>query len=101
MISKYKDNMQKYNEIIDYINSHPNMPEDLRKEILNLIQKFKVMIFCAGEKETYDLIDLSIKEGNTESLKKHLDITTFGRKRDYYKYAKLRNDRKDEKYNLD
>ena len=51
MINRYKDNIQQYNEIIDYIKNHPNMSEDLREEILNLIQKFKVLISCIEKKK--------------------------------------------------
>ena len=101
MIEGYKDNKKKYEEIIDYIENHPNMPEELRKEILNLIRKFKIMISCMGEEQVYNLIQLSVDSGDTESLKKELDIMAFGSKKDYYKNAKIRNSGKDEKYNLD
>ena len=80
MINRYKDNIQKYNKIIDYINNHPNMSEDLRKEVLNLIQKFKIMISCMGEEQVYTLIQLSIDARDTEPLKKQLDIAAFGKK---------------------
>ena len=53
------------------------------------------------KKEIYNLIKLSVKEGNTQSFKKELDIAAYGKKRDYYKIARYRNGGKDEKYNLD
>ena len=79
MIGRYKDNQQKYQEILDYIENHSNMSEELKNDILNTIRRYKTLIFCLDEQEVCDLIDTSIKSGNKRPLEKELQSMISGK----------------------
>ena len=104
MIDRYKTNQEKYKEIIDYIENHPNMLEELKKDILSIIGKYRVLIFCLEQQEICDLVDECIKAGNKKVLEKELHSMISGKvvDHDVSVYQERRGNKIHENiYNLD
>ena len=106
MIDRYKNNQEKYNQIRDYIESHPNIEAELRTEILNIIGRYKTLIFCLDKQEVCDIVDKCATAGDKQILQREFsnmisgkvvdhDVSVYEAEREYSgKY-------RDEEYNLD
>ena len=107
MIGRYKDNQQKYEELLDYIENHSNMSEELKNDILNTIKRYKTLVFCLEQQEVYDLIDKSIEKDNKRILEKELHSMISGKVVDHdagvyeAEHDDYRGKRKENIYNLD
>ena len=81
MIERYKDNKQKYEEIIDYIKNNSDISNDLKKDISEVVEKYRALIFGSEQQEIqeiYDLIDECIRDGSKRKLQRTLHSWIFG-----------------------
>ena len=82
MIQRYKENQQKYEAIVDYIENHSNITENLKKDILYVVEKYRSIVFVSEKQEIIDLIDVCIREGSKRKLQRSLHSVIFGNSRD-------------------
>ena len=78
MISNYERNQQKYKEVIQYTNTHENLSQELKKDMLKIREKYRICISCMEENEIYDLIEQCVIKQNHRPLKNELYATIFG-----------------------
>ena len=105
MISKYRyeQNKQKYQNLVDYTINQPKLEEDMKKEILKLMEKYRLAIAWMEVKEVEELIERCITEGNSRPLKKELHCIVTGNSYsvDDSDDKKSKDDREEDCYNLD
>jgi len=78
MISEYSKNKQKYEKAIEYVNSHPNISEDIKKEIVQKMEKYRISIYCMEEQEVYELLERCATTDSDQPIKKELHCIIFG-----------------------
>ena len=107
MISGYKTNKQKYENSIQYVNNHSNMSEDLKKDVVAIMQKYRISIFCMEEQEVYDLIEQCAEDASSIVFKRELHAITRGSSgysndnSYYYESSGIKDKDNDDEYNLD
>ena len=104
MISRYEQNKQKYQSLVEYTKNQPNIEEDIKKEILKVMEKYKMAIGWMEVEEVEELIEKCVTEGSSNPLKKELlGIVTGGNfhSLDDSDRNRSKEDREDDCYNLD
>ena len=102
MINRYEQNKQKYQNLVEYTINNPNIAEDIKKEICNVMEKYRLAIGWIEAQEVEELIEKCVTEGSSNPLKKELHCLVTG---NFYDLDDDRNrskeDREDDCYNLD
>ena len=107
MISRYEQNKQKYQSLVEYTISQSNIEEDIKKEILKVMEKYRLAIGWMEVEEVEGLIEKCVTEGSSNPLKKELHCLVTGNVYgldDSYsdiKRKRSKEDREDDCYNLD
>ena len=106
----YAQNKQKYQNLVEYTKSHqPKIEEDLEKEILKVMEKYKIAIGWMEEENVEELIEKCVTKGSNIPLKKELHGLVTGNfdrldDRDGESESRRRRskeDREDDCFNLD
>ena len=78
MIDTYRKNQEKYQKLIKYANNHLDIPKDVKKDIVEVMEKYRICISCMESQQVCDLIEKCSKAKSYIPLKKELHATIFG-----------------------
>ena len=78
MISLYKENEEKYENILQYIRKNNEMTKELKQEIIKVAERYRICIYAMEEQQVIEEIGKCQEEKNVLPLKKHLHEVIFG-----------------------
>ena len=104
----YAQNKQKYQNLVEYTKSHqPKIEEELEKEILKVLEKYRIATGWMEEEDVEELIEKCVIQGSNRPLKKELlglVSGNFDRLNDRdgdSEISRSKEDREEDCYNLD
>ena len=77
MISRYEKNQRQYADVLEYVNSSMNISEDIKKDMLETIEKYRICISCMEMEEIQSLVDKCAESNNIMPLQKQFHDTIF------------------------
>ena len=82
MIGLYKENKKKYEKILEYIKQNTDLPKELKQELNEVAEKYRICIYTLEKEEIIEEIEKCKKAGNALPLKENLHKAIFGNVRD-------------------
>ena len=82
MISFYKENKEKYNETLQYIEENTRLKKELKKEIIKVVEKYRICMYAMEKEKIIGKIDRCLENNSVLPLKRYLHELMFGNSRD-------------------
>ena len=86
MISLYEENKKKYENVIQYIRQNNNLTKELKQEIIEVTEKYRICIYAMEKQQIIQEIDRCQEKENVLPLKKYLHEIIFGNSKDTESY---------------
>ena len=102
---RYEHNKKKYQNLVEYTRNNPNLAENIKKEMLDAMEKYRFAITWMKLEDVKELIEQCLIEGSSRPLRKQLHCIGVGNTYNPSDYGIYNNDKRPEKedegYNLD
>ena len=75
---RYEQIRKKYKELVQYTTKESDIPEDIKKEILTIMERYRFMVGFMEENEFKELLQWCIKEKSSRPMQRGLHRLEFG-----------------------
>ncbi len=82
MISLYKENRGKYENVLQYIRKNTKLSKELKQEIIKVAERYRLCIYTMEKQQIIAEIEKCQEKKDVLSLRKHLHEVIFGNSKD-------------------
>ena len=82
MISLYKENREKYENVLQYIRKNTKLSKELKQEIIKVAERYRLCIYAMEKQQIIAEIEKCQEKKDVLPLKKHLHEVIFGNSKD-------------------